>query len=131
MLLAGVVAVLHGAAVLFMLTGALIALRRRRVLLLHAPLSLAILGVNLAGADCPLTTLESELREQAGGAAYGGGFLGHYVFEPLGLDGAATGTQVGIYTVAVGLNVLGYGLLATRAGRAHAGIPVTEGGPSQ
>lgn len=117
MLLAHAVAVVHAAAVVAMLTGALVALRRPRVLLVHAPLALAILAVNLAGADCPLTTLELWLREQAGGPAYGGGFLGHYVFDPLGLDGAATGTQLGVYLVAVLPNALGYGLLAARARR--------------
>ena len=115
MLLAGVVAVLHGAAVLFMLTGALLGVRRPWLLAVHAPVALAILGVNLAGADCPLTTLELALRERAGAPAYDGGFLGHHVFAPLGLDVAATSTQLGVYTVAFGLNALGYGLVLTRA----------------
>jgi predicted outer membrane lipoprotein len=119
-LLAGGVAVLHGAAVLFMLTGALLAVRRPVLLVAHAPVALAILGVNLAGADCPLTTLELELREQAGASAYGDGFLGHHVFEPLGLDVAATGTQLGVYAAAFGLNALGYGLVLTRALRRRA-----------
>ena len=121
MLLAGVVAVLHGAAVLFMLTGALLAVRRPGLLVVHAPVALAILGVNLAGADCPLTTLELALRERAGAPAYGDGFLGHHVFEPLGVDVAATGTQLGVYAAAFGLNALGYGLVVTRASRALCG----------
>jgi Protein of Unknown function (DUF2784) len=119
-LLAGVVAVLHGAAVLFMLTGALLAVRRPRLLVVHAPVALAILGVNLAGADCPLTTVELALRERAGAPAYGDGFLGHHVFEPLGVDVAATGTQLGVYAAAFGLNALGYGLVVTRALRGRA-----------
>lgn len=121
MLLAGVVAVLHGAAVLFMLTGALAAVRRPSLLVLHAPVALAILAVNLAGADCPLTTWELELRERAGAPAYRDGFLGHHVFEPLGVDVAATATQVGLYAAAFGLNALGYGLALTRASRARRG----------
>ena len=75
-MLAWAVAVLHGAAVVFMLTGALAALRWPRVLLLHVPVGLAILAVNLAGADCPLTELELWLRERAGAPSYDGGFLG-------------------------------------------------------
>ena len=111
MLLANAVALLHAAAVLFMLTGSLLALRWPRLIRVHAPVALAILAVNLAGADCPLTTLELALREQD----YSGGFLGHYVFGPVGLDLAATGTQLGIYTVAFGLNAVGYGLLTRRS----------------
>jgi hypothetical protein len=121
-LLAGVVAVLHGAAVLFMLTGAVLALRRTRLLAVHAPVALAILGVNLAGADCPLTTFELALRDRAGAPAYDDGFLGHYVFQPLGLDVAAPGTQLGVYAAAFGLNVLGYGLVLTRALRRRARV---------
>ena len=122
MLLAGVVAVLHGAAVLFMLTGALLAVRRSRLLAVHAPVALAILGVNLAGADCPLTTLEVALRDQAGAPAYDGGFLEHYLFQPLGLDVAATGTQLGVYAAAFGLNAFGYGLVLSRALRRRARV---------
>ena len=117
LVLAGAVAVLHAAVVLFMLTGALLAQRWPRLLRLHAPVALAVLAVNLAGAPCPLTTLELALRERAGVPPYDDGFLGHVLFGPLGLDVAATATQVGTYTVALGLNALGYGLLLARAGR--------------
>ena len=67
-----------------MLTGSLLALRWPRVLWLHVPVSLAILGIYLTGSDCPLTSLELALREQAGEPGYTGGFIGHYVTEPLG-----------------------------------------------
>jgi hypothetical protein len=116
-LLADVVALVHGAAVLLMLVGALLALRRRWVLYVHAPVSLAILAVNLAGAPCPLTELELALRARAGEPGYTGGFLGHYVVQPLGLEVHGTGVQLGIYTVALLPNVVGYGLLAARAVR--------------
>jgi hypothetical protein len=116
-LLASMVAVLHAAAILFMLTGGLAALRRPWLFLLHAPVSLVILAVNLAGVDCPLTTLESWLRARSGQPLYSGGFLGHYLFQPLGLEVAATGTQIGIYVVALLPNVIAYGALATRGRR--------------
>jgi hypothetical protein len=112
--LAGAVAVLHAAAVLFMLTGALLALRRPRVLWLHIPVSLVILGLYLTGSDCPLTSLELALRERAGEPGYTGGFIGHYVTEPLGFPIHATSTQVGIYVIAFLPNVIGYGLLGLR-----------------
>ena len=115
-LLADAVAVLHGAAVLFMLTGSLLALRWPRVLWLHVPVSLAILGLYLTGSDCPLTSLELALRERAGRArATRGGFIGHYITEPLGFPIHATSTQVGIYVIAFLPNVIGYGLLARQA----------------
>ena len=115
MLLAGAVAALHGAAVLFMLTGSLIALRWPRVLWVHVPVSLAILGLHLTDSDCPLTTLELVLRERAGQPGYTGGFIGHYLTEPLGFPIHAPSTQAGILVIALLPNVIGYGLLARRA----------------
>ena len=115
LVLASLVAVLHAAAVLFMLTGALLALRWPRLLAVHALVAGAILAVNLANAPCPLTDLELWLREQAGVGGYRGGFLGHYITEPLGFPIRATSTQVGIYVVALLPNAVGYGLHARRA----------------
>jgi hypothetical protein len=113
-LLANAVAVVHAAVVLLMLTGSLLALRRPGVLWLHVPVCLVILALYLTGSDCPLTTWELALRERAGEPGYRGGFIGHYVTEPLGFPIAATSTQVGIYAVAFLLNLIGYGLLAAR-----------------
>ncbi len=132
MVLAHLVAVVHGLAVVLMLTGALVALRRPRLLWVHAPVAAAILAVNLAGAPCPLTDLELALRERAGGEPYTGGFLGHYALAPFGLDVASPAVQAGIYTVALVPNALGYGLLAarglSRSGGRCAGTVVSAGG---
>lgn len=114
MLLAGVVAVLHAAVVLFMLSGSLLALRRPGLLWLHVPIGLAILVLYLTDSDCPLTSWELDLREAAGEPGYRGGFLGHYVTEPLGFPIRATSTQVGIYLTALLPNLIGYGLHADR-----------------
>ena len=112
MLLAGAVAVLHAAAVLFMVCGSLLALRWPRLLWLHVPISLAILALYATGSDCPLTTWELALRESAGEPGYRGGFIGHYITEPLGFPIEATSTQIGVYTAAIVPNLIGYGLLA-------------------
>ncbi len=114
MLLANAVAVLHAVVVLFMLTGSLLALRRPQVLWLHVPVVLAILVLYATGSDCPLTTWELALRNDAGEPGYRGGFIGHYVTEPLGFPIEATSTQVGVHVVAFSANALGYGLLAAR-----------------
>ena len=117
MLWAHLVAVVHALAVVLMVTGALVALRRPRLLWVHVPVAAAILAVNLAGVSCPLTDLELALRERAGGGPYTGGFLGHHVFAPLGLDVGSPAVQAGIYTVALVPNVVAYWLLTARAGR--------------
>ena len=115
LLLATGVAVLHAAVVVFMLTGSLLALRWPRVLPVHALVALTVLGVALAGESCPLTDLELWLRELGGVPAYDGGFLGHYVTEPLGHPIGATSTQLAIYLTAIVPNAIGYSLLDVRA----------------
>jgi hypothetical protein len=123
-----VVAVLHGLAVAFMVTGSLLALRWPRVLWVHVPVAVAILVLYATNSECPLTTLELWLREQAGEPAYGGGFLGHYVTEPMGFPIRATATQVGIYVTALLPNLVGYGLLAIGLLRGRS-APVPEQEP--
>ena len=114
-LLANAVSVVHALVVAFMLTGALLALRRTGLVRVHAPLTAAVLAVNLAGLDCPLTQLELHLRAAAGATgSFSGGWLGHYVFSPVGLDVHAPAVQVGMYTVALGTNLVAYALLARR-----------------
>jgi hypothetical protein len=130
-LLANAVAVLHAVAVLFMLTGGLAAviLNRPRLLLAHVPVSLCILALNLTGADCPLTSVELWFRERAVEPGYSGGFLGHYVVEPMGFDIHAPSTQVGIYVVALLPNLIAYGLLAV-SGPARPAPPPARRGPA-
>ena len=117
MLLASAVAVLHAVVVLFLVTGGLIGLRRPRLLRWHVPVALSVLAVNLAGVDCPLTDLELALRTWSGDEPYVGGFLGHYVLRPLGVDQATAAAQLGIYTVAVLPNLVAYASLAARRWR--------------
>jgi hypothetical protein len=121
-LLAVLVAVLHGAAVLFMLSGSLLALRWPRLLWVHVPVALAIMAIYLTGSDCPLTTWELELRAAAGEPGYRGGFIGHYITDPLGFPIEETGTQIGVYTAALVPNLIGYGLLVRRHLRRREGV---------
>ena len=108
------VAVLHATAVVLLLTGALLALRYRRVLIVHVPVAAAVAVVHVLGADCPLTTWERTLRARSG-QSYDGGFLEHYVFGPLRLDPAEPAVSMGVYAVVVLPNLIGYALLATRS----------------
>ncbi|MDP9436646.1 MAG: DUF2784 domain-containing protein [Actinomycetota bacterium] len=117
MLPAYLVAVVHGAAVVLLLSGALLALRWPVLLLAHVPVTLAIAAVFLAGVDCPLTRLELALRAQAGGAAYRDGFLSHYLLAPLSVDVARPATQAALPVVAVLPNAVAYALLGLRRRR--------------
>ena len=122
-LLAYVVALVHAVAVVLMLTGGLLALRWRRLVPAHLPVLLAIVAVNLVGADCPLTSLELALRARAGGEVYGNGFLGHYVLGPLDVDGDGAAAQVAQRLLSVVPNAVAYELLAARWRRRPAPVP--------
>ena len=73
--LVDLVVALHFAFILFVIFGALAALRWPRVLLLHAPAALWGAAVELFGWICPLTPLENQLRRMAGGSGYEGSFV--------------------------------------------------------
>ena len=118
--LAGAVAVVHLLAVALLLSGALLALRWPRLLPVHLVVAGAILAVNLAGADCPLTDLEQALRDAAGEAPYSGGFISHYLIEPWHPAGITPGVSLGIYAAALTPNLLGAALLVARRRAARA-----------
>ncbi len=121
-------AALHFALIGFMLTGSLLALRWPRLLWVHAPVALAVLAVNLAGGPCPLTVWELDLRAVAGAPGYPDGFIDHYFLAPFGADVHTPAVQLGIYTVALLPNVVGYAMHARRAlGGRPSGAPLSSG----
>jgi hypothetical protein len=130
LLAAEAMAALHLALIAFMLTGSLLALRWPRLLWVHAPVALAILAVNVAGAPCPLTIWELDLRAAAGAPGYAGGFIGHYLLGPLGVDVHTAAAQVGIYAVALTPNLVGYALHGLRAVRTGTPAGPRAGSPT-
>ncbi len=112
--LADVVAIIHLLAIVTMLFGGFLAWRWPRVIAVHAPVAAVIGGVFLLGVDCPLTALEQHLRTAAGEASYSGGYLDHYLVGPLTGHGATPALRTLELGVAVGFNLLAYGVLAVR-----------------
>lgn len=85
--LADAVALLHLAFVLFIPLGGLAVLRWPRLAWVH--LACAVWGALIVWTPivCPLTPLEKALRLRAGGPAYEGSFIRHYLVGPLFKDG--------------------------------------------
>ena len=117
------VVVVHLVAIAFMLSGGVLAWRWPRLLWLHAPVASTILAVNLLGADCPLTVLELRLRAAAGRPPYSGGFISHYLIQPMYQPGITPGVGTAVYAVAVVPNVITYVLLVARHRRSLAALP--------
>lgn len=114
LVLAGAVAALHAAVVLLVVAGGLLGLRRPRLRAVHAVVLVAVVAVNVAGADCPLTSLEQALRQAGGGPPLRDGFLGHYLFGPFGLDVRATTSQLAQLVAVLVPNAVAYGVLLRR-----------------
>jgi len=80
---ADLVVLLHGAFVLFVVLGGLLALRWPRAAFVHLPAVAWGVWIEWSGGVCPLTPLENRLRRLGGEAGYAGGFVEHYVLPAL------------------------------------------------
>lgn len=115
-LLAVMVLLLHLGFMLFVVAGAALVARRRRLLPLHlAAVAWGIL-IDATGAACPLTGLENHLRMLAGTAGYAGGFVDHYLVGLIYPSGLTSGMQWGLAAAVLALNAVLY-IRIVRGGR--------------
>ena len=105
--LATLVALLHGAFILFVIIGGLIVLRHPRLALIHVPAAIWGALIEFAGWYCPLTNLENWCRVRAGLAGYDEGFVAHYLFAVIYPNGLTRGMEVaiGAFVLIVNLGV--------------------------
>ena len=105
---ADAILVAHLAFVLFVVFGALLLLRWPRLAWLHIPAVVWAAFIEFSGTICPLTPLEVSLRQRAGQAGYGGGFVDHYVVSLLYPEGLTQNTQAMLGAVVVAINAAIY-----------------------
>ena len=113
-LAAAVVLLLHLAFVLFVVFGALLVLRRRRLMPLHLLAVAWGIGIELLGAVCPLTYAENRMRLLAGDAGYSGGFVEHYVVALIYPGELTRGMQLGLAAGVLLVNAGLYGWMLRR-----------------
>lgn len=101
--------ILHFAFVLFVLFGAVLLLRWRKLMWLHIPALAWGILVELNGWLCPLTSLENRLREIAGLGMYQGDFVMHYLMPILYPVDLTRSTQLIFGTLLAFINLLAYG----------------------
>ena len=104
-LLADLVVLLHFAFVLFVLFGALLAVRVPQIMWLHFPAALWGAAVELGGWICPLTPLEIRFRYLAGQGGYESGFIGHYLIPLIYPPGLTRELQILLGGLVIGLNL--------------------------
>jgi Protein of Unknown function (DUF2784) len=107
-LAADAVLLLHAAFIVFVLFGALAALRWRWWPWLHLPAAAWGVWVSVAGVVCPLTPLENRLRAMAGQQGFEGGFIEHYLLALIYPEGLTRPIQWALAGVVVVLNLALY-----------------------
>jgi hypothetical protein len=118
--LADALLLLHGAFVLFVVAGGLLVLKWPRVAWVHVPAALWGAMIEFGGFICPLTPLENAWRRAAGGEAYKGGFIEHYVTATLYPSGLTRPIQIALGLLVLGLNAWVYWKVWRRTSRARA-----------
>jgi hypothetical protein len=116
---ADLVLIIHLAFVLFVALGGLLVLRRPRLMWLHLPAVVWGALSEFLGVFCPLTPLETILRELGGGTGYEGNFIEHYITAVIYPSGLTRGLQIalGIGALLLNMAIYGYWLLRKRRSR--------------
>ncbi|WP_075791144.1 DUF2784 domain-containing protein [Massilia putida] len=106
--LAATVLLLHLGFSAFVVAGAVLVVRRRRLLPLHLAAVAWGIAVEVTGAACPLTALENRLRLLAGTAGYAGGFVDHYLVALIYPAGLTRGMQALLAASVLAVNAVLY-----------------------
>jgi hypothetical protein len=111
---ADVVVAVHAAFVVFVVAGALLALRWPRIAWVHVPAAAWGAFIEFRGQICPLTPLEHYLRERGQASTYQGDFIAHYVLPLLYPERLTRNTQIWLGGVAFIINILLYSYVARK-----------------
>jgi len=112
--MADLIVLVHFGFVIFVVLGALLALRWPRVAWAHVPAVIWGALVEFTGWTCPLTPLENRLRRAGGESTYRGDFIAHYVLPALYPDGLTRGDQLALGAIALALNIAVYTVVVIR-----------------
>lgn len=110
-ILADLVVILHLLFIIFALLGGSLVLWRGYMLFIHIPAVLWVAVISFKGWICPLTPLENQLRQAAGGEGYPGGFVEHYIIPVIYPVGLRFDVQVLLGIAAMGINLVIYALV--------------------
>ncbi len=116
-LAADAVLMLHLLFIVFVVAGALLAIRWHWILCVHLPAVAWGIWVEATATICPLTPLENMLRHAAGEAGYRGGFVEHYLINVIYPPGLTAAVQLWLAVGVVVINVLLYGIVMIRIRR--------------
>jgi hypothetical protein len=110
-LLAHAVLVIHGAFIMFAVSGGALLLWRRTprwMVWVHVGAALWASFVMYSGRVCPLTPLENYLRQRGGEVGYSGSFIEHYLLALIYPAGLTRTTQIGFGCAVLVINIVIY-----------------------
>jgi hypothetical protein len=92
---AWLLAIVHLAAIAFLVVGGVLALRRPILVWAHVVVVAAVATIFLTGRDCPLTVMQKACLRRSGRIPYAAGFVEHCLVRPIaGHAGGGAGTAV-------------------------------------
>ncbi len=109
--LADAVVAVHLSFIVFVVLGGLLALRWRRAPWLHLPAALWGAASELFGWFCPLTPLESWLRQTSGAGGHSGSFIEHYLLPILYPAELTREVQFVLAALVIAVNLASYALV--------------------
>ncbi len=108
-LLADAVVASHLTFIGFVLAGGFLSRRWPGLVRWHLVAVAVTAVIFLAGLDCPLTSIEKDLRRAGGQSAYSGSFVNHYLVRPLPGINSGAAARLEPFLV-VGLVAAGYAM---------------------
>jgi uncharacterized membrane protein YhhN len=108
------VVVVHAAFVVFVVAGALLALRWPRIGRVHVPAAAWGAFIEFRGWICPLTPLENYLRQRGGSSGYQGEFLQRHLLPVLYPVHLTRPTQIWLGSAVIIINILLYSLVVRK-----------------
>jgi hypothetical protein len=113
-LIADALLALHLAYIAFVLLGGLLVLRHPRLAWLHLPAVAWGALVEFMNWLCPLTTWENHFHALAGGGAYQGDFVWHYLLQVIYPAGLTANVQALLGAIVVAVNSAFYAVVIVR-----------------
>ena len=115
-ILLNLIITLHFLFIVYVMSGALLALRWSITIPLHLAAVIWAVYIEFAQKICPLTPLEQTLRNRAGMQEYDGGFIEHYLLAFIYPQGLTHDVQImlGIVVIVVNAGLYGWLILQRR-----------------
>ncbi|MGI8756175.1 MAG: DUF2784 domain-containing protein [Acidimicrobiales bacterium] len=114
--------VAHVSLIVFLIVGAPLGITRPLVARLHLVAAVATGTVFALGADCPFTVWEKSARSAAGWPVYRGGFVEHYLVQPVYGGGMTPLVTTMIMAAWLVPSLVGHGIRLRR--RRHPANPI-------